>query len=151
MNFIRGLFEKKREKNLSKRSSISSSSHHNLEAIYTRINLEYFQGKIEVPIKWFGSRIRKPQSYFRFGSYNLRTHVVKIHRMLDHSQVPEYVVAFILYHEMLHHVLPPLRLSTGRRRIHHPAFVLREKQFREYVLAQDFLKSIVKGKHHGRS
>jgi hypothetical protein len=59
--------------------------------------------------------------------------------MLDHPEVPEYCVAFILYHEMLHHVLPPLKGKRGRRQIHHRAFTTKEKEFRDYALAQEFL------------
>lgn len=137
--------KKKRKKHL-----VLTSQHHDLKAIYERVNKEYFEGKVAVPITWFG-RVRRPKSRFRFGSYNLKTSIVKVHRMLDHPEVPEYCVAFILYHEMLHHVLPPLKHKQGKRHIHHPAFVLREKQFREYALAEDFLKSFVRRQVYGRS
>ena len=133
------------------RRPIHTSQHHDLKAIFDRVNHDYFEGKVEVPITWFGSHTHRPRNRFRFGSYNLRTNVVKIHRMLDHPAIPEYCVAFILYHEMLHHVLPPLKVKRGRRQIHHQAFVLREKEFREYPQAQDFLKSLVKGQIHGWS
>lgn len=125
----------------------TDSRHHELKAIYDEVNETYFEGKVNLPITWFGSHEKRPKVRFRFGSYNLRTNVVKVHRMLDHPSVPRYCVAFILYHEMLHHVLPPLRFKRGRRRIHHTAFVLREKEFREYALAQQFLKDYC----HGRS
>jgi len=123
-----------------------TSHHHDLKAIYDQVNEEYFEGKVVIPITWFGSCIKRPKVRFKFGSYNLRTNVVKVHRMLDHPSVPYYCVAFILYHEMLHHVLPPLRFKRGKRRIHHAAFVLREKEFREYALAQNFLKEYVHGR-----
>lgn len=119
--------------------------HHNLKTIYSRVNHEYFEGKIDLPFTWNGSRTRRPRVRFRFGSYNLRTQHIKVHRMLDHPEVPECCVAYILYHEILHHVLPPIRRKRGVRHIHHEAFVLREKEFRDYALAQNTLKKIVKG------
>jgi hypothetical protein len=144
MKLFRWFSKKKPKARLS-----THNHHHDLKLIYEQVNNDYFQGKVLLPVTWFGSRTRRPKRRFRFGSYNLQTTTVKIHRMLDDPSVPDYCVAFILYHEMLHHVLPPLKLKGGRRKIHHPAFVLREKEFREYALAQDFLKNMVKT--HGRS
>jgi hypothetical protein len=53
---------------------------------------------------------------------------------LDAAFVPRYFVEYIVYHEMLHHVLPP-RLQNGRRELHGPAFVARERQFENYQAA----------------
>lgn len=123
-----------------------NSSYHDLKTIYNWVNTVYFEGKIDLPITWFGSREKRVRTRFRFGSYNSRTQIVKVHRMLDHPNVPQYCVAFILYHEILHHVLPPIKISRGKRKIHHRAFVLKEKEFQEYSLAKEFLKSLVYGR-----
>jgi hypothetical protein len=47
-----------------------------------------------------------------------------------------------MYHEMLHHVEPPIEKLGERRRIHHRGFSAREKEFQEYALAQEFRKTI---------
>ncbi len=133
MKFLKWLFRKK------KITLHHRSTHHDLPAIYQRVNTEYFEGKVNLPFTWFGSQTRRPRVCFRFGLYNLQTGRVMVHRMLDDPSVPEYCVAFILYHEMLHHLMPPLKGRRGRRQIHHPAFVAKEKKFRDYALAQDFL------------
>ncbi len=136
-------FLKKRSR---KRKIDAGGNHHNLSAIYSKVNAEYFGGSVQIPVSWFGASGRKPRTYFRFGYYNLRTQEVKIHRMLDNPLVPEYCVAFILYHEMLHHILPPIRERGGKRKIHHSAFTAREKEFKHYAEAKQFLNVQIVGK-----
>lgn len=120
-------------------------TYHNLQKIYDQVNSEYFAGKVNLPFTWFGKKNRMPRSRFTFGTYNLHSNLVKIHRMLDQPSVPKYCIAFILYHEMLHHILPPCKDWRGRRKIHHAAFIKKEKEFREYKLAQAFLKQMTRG------
>jgi hypothetical protein len=51
--------------------------------------------------------------------------------VLDKSWVPRYFVSYILYHEMLHHVIPSSH-GAGRRMLHPPHFAARERMFRDY-------------------
>ena len=53
---------------------------------------------------------------------------------LDRSWVPRYFVSYIVHHELVHHVVPPLRLS-GRALVHSPEFLRREREFRQYERA----------------
>lgn len=49
-----------------------------------------------------------------------------VHPVLDNERVPDYVTDFIVFHELCHHVSPPLTLAQARRRgehrIHHRHF-----------------------------
>lgn len=112
--------------------------HHDLKEIYQEINILYFEKKLQLPITWFGQKLHLPRSRIRLGSYNQRTRLIKIHKLLDHPSVPRYFISYIVYHEMLHHVLPPLKGKKGRRRVHHREFKEREKQFQDYAKAREF-------------
>lgn len=121
----------------------SGPSHYNLQQIYDGINAHYFEGKVDACIRWFGSRNFVPRYRVRLGSYNQRTRVIKIHRLLDKPSVPPYFISYIVYHEMLHHVLPPIRGRRGRRQIHHRAYNAREKEFLEYTEAKEYSKNLL--------
>jgi hypothetical protein len=45
--------------------------------------------------------------------------------------VPRYFVAYVLYHEMLHHVVP-MPVVDGKRIFHGDEFQLKERVFRHY-------------------
>ena len=116
--------------------------HYNLREIYDRMNALYFEDKIELQIQWFGSKSFVPKRRLLLGSYHRKKGVVKIHRLLDRAEVPHYFISYIMYHEMLHHVEPPIERLGRRRRIHHAGFSAREKEFQEYAQAQEFRKTI---------
>jgi hypothetical protein len=115
-----------------------------LKEIFHSINERYFENQLDLPIGWFGNRKSKARTVIRLGSYNLHSRVIKIHRLLDQAHIPKYFVSYIVYHEMLHHVLPPVKERRGRRNIHHLEFKKREKLFRDYLLAQEFSKNLRK-------
>jgi hypothetical protein len=70
----------------------------------------------------------------RFGVYLPGTQLIRIHPALDQAFVPGYFVEFIVYHELLHHVIPPVRLN-GRYQIHSPRFRQHERDFPAYAEA----------------
>ena len=121
-----------------------AGEHYNLKEIYDRVNAEYFENQIDVPIKWFGNKEAKPKTKITLGSYHLHKKEIKINRVLDQSHVPDYFISFIVYHEMLHHVFPPLKKKNIKRRIHHPEFVQMEKQFEHYDQVKQFRQTIKK-------
>jgi hypothetical protein len=116
----------------------------NIHELYQKINQQYFEGQLDLKITWVGNRESKPRRRVLFGSYDQEKKLIKIHRRLDQAHVPEYFIAYVIYHEMLHHVLPPIFVSRRRRKIHHPAFIQREKQFQDYELAQTFSENAKK-------
>ncbi len=113
---------------------------YNLEEIYHQINRDYFDSQVDAKITWFGRGVRTPKSSMTFGSYNHQLKLIKINRLLDSEAYPEFFVRYIVYHEMLHNILPPRRGSRGRRDIHHSDFKEREKAFEEFHQAKEFIK-----------
>jgi len=71
---------------------------HNLETIFQRMNVEYFPARLPATdLGWSTQTWRRQLGVFDPGM----RHIV-INRRLDHRQVPEHVVAYVVYHEMLH-------------------------------------------------
>jgi hypothetical protein len=115
-----------------------SGEFHHLRKIYDEINSQYFDGKLNLNISWFGKKNAMAKRRIVFGAYLAHLRLIKIHRRLDQKEIPLFFVSFIVYHEMLHHVIPPLSGPRGRRQIHHKFFREQEKKFPAYALAKKF-------------
>jgi len=108
--------------------------YHDLEAIKQHLCRQYFATCQEVSIGWgrWSGRAR-PRS-IRFGAYLPEARLIRIHPALDQVFVPRFFVEFIVYHELLHHLMPPIRVN-GRYQIHTMAFRQRERAFPDYAAA----------------
>jgi len=117
---------------------VSRGKHHDLLELFNGINERYFGGSINALITWGKRPTRKPkgaaQRTIKLGSYSAVDRLIRIHPALDQKWVPRYFVAYIVYHEMLHHVIPGSR-GLGRVNLHPPEFKEREKQFRYFERA----------------
>ena len=76
----------------------------------------------------------QPRRTIKLGSYTAVDRLIRVHPALDRKWVPRYFVAYIVYHEMLHHVIPASR-GIGRRNLHPPEFSSREREFRYFERA----------------
>jgi hypothetical protein len=119
--------------------SLRHGRYHDLEAIKQHLCREYFPTCQGVTIGWgrWSGRAR-PRS-IRFGVYLSETRLIRIHPALDQVFVPRFFVEFIVYHELLHDVMPP-RLVKGRYQIHTTAFRQREQAFPTYTAALSWRK-----------
>lgn len=131
--------------------------HHDLLAIFDEVNERYFGGALgDARITW-GRRVtrpKRPRASIKLGSYDAIERLIRIHPVLDRAWVPRYFVAFIVFHEMLHHVIPATRTDRTpraraaaregsarkgheavRRDLHSVAFRERERTFRHYERA----------------
>lgn len=130
------------------RSSLDTKGKtHDLLAIFEDMNARYFDRSVTALITWGkgGERPKQARSTIKLGSYSAAERLIRVHRGLDRSWVPRYFVAFIVFHEMLHHVLPGGRVGAGRRVLHSPGFRVRERAFRYFERAIDWEK-----RHLGR-
>jgi len=108
--------------------------HHNLEPLFARLNDAYFNGALEPPRLGWSARAWKSQ----LGCFDPAVGQILLNRHLDKPSVPEYVVAYVLYHEMLH-VKHPVKFERCRRKSHSSAFRKEEKRFADYDRAIKFL------------
>jgi hypothetical protein len=113
---------------------------YNLNVIYNKLNTEYFNNTLDLQITWFGDSSKRNKSNISFGLYHEALRLIKINRIMDSPLFPEYVINFIIYHEMLHHACPPFVDENGIHRIHHRDFKNRERQFKDFDIAKKWIK-----------
>jgi predicted metal-dependent hydrolase len=118
----------------------TAGRHFDLQAIYDRLNAEYFGGKIEARITWGPSfKSRRRRRSIKMGSFSVEDRVIRIHPSLDQPGVPPYFVAWIVFHEMLHGKHEVTRVG-GRRCFHTREFLAEEKTFAHYERAYSWEK-----------
>lgn len=110
-------------------------AHHNLQTIFDDLNARYFGGAIKARITW-GPRTRRRsgRESIKLGSYAVEDELIRIHPVLDAADVPEFFLAWIIYHEMLHEV-HDMPIVDGRRVYHTPEFRRAEARFEHYAEA----------------
>lgn len=113
---------------------------YNLDDMLQNLNRKYFSDKLSLKITWFGKRHQCNRSQVTFGLYHEPMKLIKINRLLDSPKFPEYLVAYVIYHEMLHHVCPSYYDKEGKHRIHTKEFKKMEQKFLEYKQAQEWIK-----------
>ena len=113
---------------------------YNIQEIMQEVNHRYFDNQLNLNITWFGSPRNKNRSRITFGLYQDPLKLIKINRLLDSPRFPKYVLSFVIYHEMLHHICPAYTDDNGRGYIHTREFKHLEKKFDEYEVAQQWIK-----------
>jgi len=111
-----------------------AGSHHDLTPLFARLNERYFENALSQPRLGWSSRNWRSM----LGCFDPALSQIVINRQLDQEIVPEYVVAYVLYHEMLH-LKHPMKFARCRRESHSPAFRKEEKKFADYQRAMKFL------------
>ena len=118
----------------------TQGSVYNLQKIYDELNKEYFEGKLDLRLTWFGNLRQQFRSRITFGLYHDALKLIKINRVLDSPGFPDYIISYVVYHEMVHHICPAYFDENGQHHIHTKEFNEREVQFKYYYLAQRWIK-----------
>ena len=112
----------------------SAGRNFHLQEIFDRINRDYFKGKMACPrLTWSKNLTRR-----KMGHYQPSTDTVLISLTLDNARTPDFLIDFIMYHELLHKQLG-MKMVGGRRYAHTRAFRTAEKRFARYEEAQNML------------
>lgn len=116
-----------------------SGNHHDLQRLFDAENEAWFEGDFDARIGWsFGSR-RNARRSIRLGSWAPEHRLIRVHPTLDREPVPEFVVGFVVFHEMLHGVLGAAQ--QGRRKVFHTReFRAREASHPDYDRAQSWIE-----------
>ncbi len=109
---------------------------YDLQMIFDDLNECYFDTKIAARITWTRALKNQRRSSIRMGSYCDEQKLIRIHPALDQPFVPEYFVASVVFHEMLHEVHGVEQTEGGRRCVHTPAFLVDERRFEHYEKAK---------------
>ena len=119
------------------RPAVAKGRWQNLELNFDRVNAEYFGGKLERPrLAWSTTRSRRI-----LGRYDATHHTVFISLLFDSPMVPDFVLDYILYHELLH-IQHPSRARDCRFINHTPEFRTDERKFKSYKKAAEWIRKI---------
>ena len=107
---------------------------YNLSDVLSDVSNRYFKGEVgDINITW--GRRTKPRNgrrrTIKLGSYSPEEHLIRLHPVLDSSWVPYYFISYVVYHELLHHILPD-EVEGGRFLAHSPTFKAHEREFKYY-------------------
>jgi hypothetical protein len=108
---------------------------HDLQAIYDGLNARWFEGRIEARIGWGPVRLGRRRRSIKTGVYVHDGRLIRIHPTLDRPEVPEFYVAAVVFHEMLHQAVPA-REVNGRRIVHGRDFRRLERAYPDHARAR---------------
>lgn len=128
-----------------KRPVRQKGSFHDLDAVLKRVNKAYFEGRIDVNIGWGRSPSRRRKRYTKsvsraLATYSYEDKIIRVSPVLDSQNVPDYMLDWVVYHELLHHVLP-VEEKGNKRRYHTQRFKLLERAFDRYEEAKSWEKA----------
>ncbi len=107
-----------------------------LREIFDDLNLKYFNGQIVQPQLGWSMR----PSRTTLGHYDPSHNVIVLTSLLDSDSVPELIVRFVMFHEMLH-LCHPTQHKGSRRCVHTREFKMAERRFEGYDEAKHALKA----------
>lgn len=110
-----------------------------LNAMFDALNVQFFAGELRKPHLGWSVRGWRRQ----FGSYDPGPNQILLNRRMDRPEVPQYVVEYVLFHEMLH-VKHPTRKSGCSLISHSVEFRAEEKLFPEFELARRALDRLAR-------
>jgi predicted SprT family Zn-dependent metalloprotease len=118
--------------------STHPGDHHDLARITQQVMMthlaEEFSERRTPAVHWATRKRSTARRGLRLGSYDSSRDLVRIHPVLDQPAVPEWVVAFVVFHELLHALIPSQRI--GRRLMHHGAsFRAKERSHPDHARA----------------
>ena len=112
-----------------------------LNGMFDELNTRFFAGVLKKPHLGWSMRGWRRQ----FGSFDPGPNQILLNRRMDRPEVPQFVVEYVLYHEMLH-VKHPTRKSGCSLLSHSPEFRAEEKLFPEFERARKALDVLARRK-----
>lgn len=115
-------------------------AHRSLLESYLRVTLDLGLVLPRVPtLSW-----SKTVARHRFGHWDPDHNAVVISQVLDDPAVPEFVLDYVVYHELLH-ILHPVKMGSGTKRIvHSAAFKRDERRFPGWKEADAWIEKLAR-------
>ncbi len=111
--------------------------HFNLEERFEELNLRHFNGLMARPLLGWSRRASRTM----LGHYDPSHNAIIISKLLDDPKVPQVVLDYVLFHEMLH-LRYPAQTRGARRSVHTAEFRQAERAFPGIQEAKAFLKAL---------
>jgi hypothetical protein len=124
-----------RRKRARRKLALPAGRHHDLAPVCVELNRRYFDGRLTISQLGWSTRQWRSQ----LGTFDPGLQQIVINSALDRAEVPPYVVAYVVYHEMLHQK-HPMKFARCRLRVHSREFREEEKKFEDYARAMKFLE-----------
>ncbi|HEX2066445.1 MAG TPA: M48 family metallopeptidase [Candidatus Thermoplasmatota archaeon] len=110
-------------------------THRSLLESYLRVTLDMGLTPPAVPKLLWSKEVAR----HRLGHWDPDHQAVVISQVLDDPKVPEFVLDYVLYHELLH-IIHPVRMGSGSKRVvHSAAFRRDERRFPGWQEAEKWL------------
>ncbi len=136
---VRGRINQMRSRRVRRVPTLAQGRHHDLAALFEQLNQRYFDGALQRPHIGWSTRSWRRQ----FGCYDPGPNQIVLNRRMDRPGIPQFVVEYVLYHEMLH-VKHPTRRSGCSLLSHSPEFRAEEKRFAQFMIARKFLDHLAR-------
>jgi hypothetical protein len=114
---------------------------HDLADIFGSLNGQHFDGQVAARIGWGRRGPGGRRRSIKMGVYFHEQKLIRIHPALDDERVPRHFVELVVFHEMLHQVIPPRLDEGGRRCVHGSEFRAAERRFPGYEKARAWEKA----------
>jgi hypothetical protein len=135
----RGRIARMRSRRVRPVSTLPQGRHFDLHALFDRLNREYFAGALARPrIGWSKRSWRR-----QFGCYDPGPNQIVLNRRMDGPGIPQFVVEYVLFHEMLH-VKHPTRRSGCTLVSHSREFRGEEQRFAGFAMARKYLDRLAR-------
>lgn len=135
----RGRINRMRRNRVRRVPTVPQGRHYDLSAMFDRLNQQYFGGELQRPHIGWSTRSWRRQ----FGSFDPGPHQIVLNRRMDQPKIPQFVVEYVLFHEMLH-VKHPTRRSGCTLLSHSPEFRVEEKRFALFAEARKILDRLAR-------
>src|SRR3989338_2646103 len=123
-----------------KKTLAPEGDHYNLNRIVGKVAGEYWQifEGVEIPQPTWSEYKGRRTLAFHDGAHGRIT----VSKLFDSSRVPEFVLEYLAYHEMLHskHDVKYERGASMRRTVHTKEFKADERRFAKYQEANDWIE-----------
>src|SRR5262249_33389109 len=134
---IREASEASRRRRGYKITTSAQGKHYDLASLFTELNERYFKSALERPVlSWSARPTRRI-----LGHHDHLHSAIIISRILENPAIPQFVVEYVFYHEMLP-VKPPPRVVSGRTIYHGQAFREEERRFQRFDEALKWMEKI---------
>ena len=134
---IREASEASRRRRGYKITTSAQGKHYDLASLFSELNKRYFKGSLERPLLSWSPRPTKRV----LGHHDHVHSAIVISCSLDNPAIPQFVVEYVLYHEMLHVQHPP-RIVSGRTIYHGRAFRDEERRFERFDEALKWMEQL---------
>lgn len=110
---------------------------YDLEQVFDGLNQRFFGGWMARPLlSWAAAASRR-----NLGHYDPAHNAILISRIFDSGRLPQFVLEYVMYHEMLH-LRFPVRMRGNRRCVHSAEFRAQERLFDRWQEAEALLKQL---------